>query len=297
MADPSALREKRLELQELEATKAYVDPALYEALHSGLVEDLAELEGTPAPPRATKAPLRATKAPLSATKPPIRLSSPRKPQPADAQEVAEPPQPEVLPALPVKKKHMGPTPLDPQAKLAKMLAGLLALRAAGKKTDSKRHEIRAHCKAHGLVVPDEAHRLPMGNPRWLKDKPQMLPHQVAVEPPEDSVPVPGFEDLDQEAVRACREEMDLPAETLMLASAPGLVHSDPKPAPMLRSKVDESRIGGPASSLRALRSQALDLLPAFEDLDQEAARACREEMDLLAETLVLGGHLINRRSA
>jgi hypothetical protein len=239
MSESQAVREKRLELQELEATKGLTDPSLYDALHQALVDDLAELG----------APVTVTQE--RPTPRPIRLSSPKKPQTARAREVPEPPAAEAIPAEPKKKiNHNGPKVLEPKARLAKMLTKLKDLEAAGKKTDCKRNEIRRHCTTHGLEIPGNCARKPMGNPKWLKPKPEVpTPHQVAAAPPEAAAP---------------------------------------------RAEVPTA---GPAASLRALRSQALDLLPTFEDLDQEAARACREEMDLLAETLVLGGHLISRRSA
>jgi hypothetical protein len=61
-------------------------------------------------------------------------------------------------------------------------------------------------------------------------------------------------------------------------------------SPMLRES------SSAAFRLRALRSQALDLLPCLEDLDFEASVRAADEMDLLAKTLVLGGELIRRSS-
>ena len=52
-----------------------------------------------------------------------------------------------------------------------------------------------------------------------------------------------------------------------------------------------------AQRLRGLRSQALDLLPNLEDLSLEAAREAHDELDVLAQTLVLAGKLIARRIA
>jgi hypothetical protein len=66
-----------------------------------------------------------------------------------------------------------------------------------------------------------------------------------------------------------------------------------KPAP--RAKAIPP--GAAAARLRALRSQAVDLLPLLEDLDPAEAKAARDEMDTLAKVLVLGGELIIRRTA
>ena len=41
--EPLEVREKRLELAELEAGKGHTDPALYEVLYRSLADDLAEL--------------------------------------------------------------------------------------------------------------------------------------------------------------------------------------------------------------------------------------------------------------
>ena len=66
-----------------------------------------------------------------------------------------------------------------------------------------------------------------------------------------------------------------------------------KPAP----KVKAVPTGAAAAGLRALRSQAVDLLPLLEDLDPAEAKAAQDEMDTLAKVLVLGGELIIRRIA
>lgn len=54
---------------------------------------------------------------------------------------------------------------------------------------------------------------------------------------------------------------------------------------------------GPIAQIRQLRSLALDMLPALQDLSPEAAAEAHDEMDLLAQTLVLGGKFIARRTA
>jgi|GEM_PF-5231391 len=262
MAESAAIREKRLELQELETGKVFWGDS-YPVMRQALLDDLAELGATVTP------------APERPTQPPIRLSSPKKPQLAQAQEVPEPAAAVAVQAEPKAKKiqHAGRKPMEPRAKLAKMLLDLAALTEPGNVQDNKRYEIRKHCKVHGLEVPESCAKKPMGNPIWRATKAQKgSPIDTAIRVIQ-SIAAPTEQANPEDLVRVSYDE-GKPTE--------------PSDAPIHHSA---------AASLRALRSQALDLLPRLEDLTTEGARACREEMDLLAETLVLGGHLINRRTA
>ena len=216
MTESSALREKRRELEELEQGRDYCDPALYSLLHKALLDDLAELGASPNSSN------------------PIRLSTPAKPTMAERVEAPTPT--EVLPAVPVEKT-MPKTFESAQAQLDHLLQRLAKTLARGQRPYALQHEIRSHCRQHGLEVPKGAQKKQ-----------------------------PAF-------------------------------HAQVKPAPALEVLAVGPSYASPAARIRALRSQALEILPQLEDLDAEGALAANEEMDLLAKTLVLGGHLIARRTA
>jgi len=242
----------RQELAELRDPGAHDGPGhdLYLALKKGLEEDLALLGAEPIP---------------TPHKPVIRLSSPIKPKPAVAVQVASPHPTEVLPALPVEKPM--PNPISPKEKLDQMLAALKELSDRGLKTSGKRFEIRSHCAKYQLEIPQVALKQEPIPPAVKKaGKGKGATHQVLV--PKSQAPA--------------AEDAGCASEDL----GPGWL------------KVDFSTAGaGPVAKIRALRSLALEILPELEDLDQEGARKVSDEIDLLAKVLVLGAELMGRRSA
>lgn len=260
MVESSAIREKRLELSELEAGKDFCDPALYNAMRQALQGDLDELLG--AEPAPVEPPAR-----------PIRLTTPIKPKPADAELVADPHPTEVLPAVPVEKRSMPKTPpttlTDPKQVLDHLLARLDKATKRGSKISSICHEIRTHCRLTGLQVPKEAQKKPMG--RHKAGQPQTEAYQPA-RPAAKTEPA---------HVEFGRKLVVQIADKLAI---------DP-------AWIDPTHSSTAAARIRALRSHALEVLPALEDLEPQAALDARVEMDLLAQTLVLGGHLIARRTA
>lgn len=239
MTESAALREKRLELAELEAGRDCCDPALYQVMHDSLLRDLEELGDAPGAPEAQRRPLT----------PPIRLSSPRKPVPAAAEPVVEPPHHEVIPAVPVEKKM--PMKLEPKEKLQRLLARLDEAKASGGNPHRIQFDIRALCEAQGWAVPLVAQRrLKPGDDQPAAARPAHLePSAIAA-----MLPTP--------------DAMAEPYERLLNSTS------------------------GVAAKIRSLRSQALELLPFLEDLTPVEIRSAEEQMDLLAQTLVLGGKLI-----
>jgi len=242
MSESSALREKRMELAELEQGAAYCDPALYRTMRQSLLDDLAELGALDMVPAAQARPN------LS----PIRLSSPRKPVVAAAQVVATPLNPEVLPALPVEKRM--PRPFEsPELKLDALMKRLAKAQEKGSRTCGISHAIREHCEAFGLPVPSAAQKVGQGRVKGGKAATESKPHRFSkaerraigkLLPSPDAMAAPYeallgaqgqpaaarirglrsqalellpiLEDLSQEQIHAAEEQLDLLAKVLVL---------------------------------------------------------------------------------
>jgi hypothetical protein len=164
-----------------------------------------------------------------------------------------------------------PKKYDPQQKCDALLGRLKAARKAGKPYHKLAHALRAHCAEQGLPLPDEA-RL-RNHPRTAAKAPATAPHASAS---------PAASAAHRAEAPRAQGAAQPPAQGAGEPQAPASIPLAHTPA---------------AARIRALRSQALDLLPDLEDLEQDAAKAAHEEMDLLAEALVLGGKLIARRTA
>ncbi|HCZ33442.1 MAG TPA: hypothetical protein DHV93_08295 [Holophagaceae bacterium] len=257
MSESTELREKRLELAELEQGKAYTDPALYEVLHQTLLDDIAVLEGQAVPERP-------------------RLTLPTPPRRPDP-----PPTPEPKPAAPAaQEKPMARPNSAPQARLATLMERLVTNLAEkkAKAASITRMNIRRHCEADGLPMPEEAAIQVDSCPKKFRTGGTV------------KIPAGGG------SLRS------MPARALLADEVAGPLERAEEPArvdlpPAIKAVYFYDERTPAAARIRALRSQALDLLPDLEDLEQDAAKAAHEEMDLLAEALVLGGKLIARRTA
>ncbi len=164
-----------------------------------------------------------------------------------------------------------PRPTPPPPERLEALQNRLATAATPKAASIVRMQIRRHCDAHGLPLPPEAALqadcCPKGYRRTTAPAPATAPHASAspVAPAEHGAEPPR-------------------AQGAAHRPAPGAGEPAPTHSPA-------------AARIRALRSQALEFLPELEDLTPEEATRAHEEMDLLAQTLVLGGKLIGRRTA
>lgn len=259
MSEPSRVTELREQLAELgDPEPGTFDVA--EATRASILAELADL-GAEVEPHAPARPLR----------PVIHLTTLRKPTPA--LRVAEPPQPEVLPAVPVEKPTM-PAKLNPHEKLRHLQDRLAQAGKAGKNPyrHKLQHQIRALCTVEGWPIPPEAEKTtPEGrsaigkaaHPKYRKAGATEVPAQPPFSIHPDAMKFPG--------------------------------------APFARRMMQQmGDLGAPPSTamrIRALRSQALDLLPELEDLSHDSASVVEVEMGLLAETLALGGKLLRARIA
>jgi len=256
MIDSATYREihrLRQELAELRDPGAHDGPghALYLALKNGLEEDLALLGAEPTP---------------TPHKPVIRLSTPIKPKPAVAVQVAEPHPTEVLPALPVEKSM--PKALPPQEKLDNLLAILADYSARGLNTSRHRFEIRTHCVRHQLPIPEVAFKKePVDLPGRKPAKAKALPQKVK----------------------------ESAAEPVAPPAAEGCISKDLEDDAIQAFVIQRGT--GPVSKIRALRSLALEILPELEDLDEKVSKEVCDEIYLLTKVLALGGDLMGRRSA
>lgn len=117
-----------------------------EATRASILAEMKDL-GAEVEPHAPARPLR----------PVIHLTTLRKPTPA--LRVAEPPQPEVLPAVPVEKPTM-PAKLNPHEKLQHLQERLAQAGKAGKNLyrHKLQHRIRALCTVEGWPIPPEAEK-------------------------------------------------------------------------------------------------------------------------------------------
>jgi hypothetical protein len=180
---------------------------------------------------------------------------------------------QTIPAAPAALEVPMPRKTAPAAERLEVLQKRLAATSTPRAAGIARMEIRKHCETHGLSVPPEAALVRDSCPKKFR---------------KTTAPAPG-------AQGTTHPEGD-PAQ---LAEARRLLM--PTPAGMAepyQRLVEHFSPEGPAPArIRALRSQALELLPLLEDMDPAQATAAHDEMDLLAQTLVLGGKLIARRTA
>lgn len=168
---------------------------------------------------------------------------------------------------------------DPQERLAQLLARLhhneeTKNAGAGYVT---RADIRKHCAAHGLEVPEEARKRSVPPPT-VAQRPK-LPKVKATEHPEGD---------------PAKLEMARSIAKPTPSFAAGMAEMARRGCLVAPFGVDPGAAPTPAARIRALRSQALDILPDLEDLTPDQARDVRRELGLLSETLVLGSHLSER---
>jgi hypothetical protein len=194
--------------------------------------------------------------------------------------MATPPEAEAIHPDPTKPGPRTPPPADRLADLVAHHAQLLAAdepSAAGQ----VRLRIRKLCATHGLAVPEVASKRPQSTP-YKERKPRKArgPRLSSASPAPATAPHASASPEVAAATGAAAPRAHGAAQLAVLgATAPTL----PTPAA--------------AGRLRALRSQALEILPLLEDLSPDEAAAAHTEMDLLAKVLVLGGEFLVRRSA
>lgn len=188
-------------------------------------------------------------------------------------------------SLPIKT-----IPTAPVAERLEVLQKRLAATSTPRAAGIARMEIRKHCEAHGLPVPPEAALVRDSCPKKFRKTAAKAP---ATAPHASASPV-------SKAAKGAGTP-GAPSAAHHPAQGAGEPHA---PAPHMafgrQLMWEMGDLGAPPAAalrLRALRSQALELLPELEDLSAEAAQLAHDEMDLLAQTLVVGGKLIARRSA
>ena len=170
---------------------------------------------------------------------------------------------------------------DPQERLTQLLARLHhneETKNAGAAYQT-RGDIRKHCAAHGLEVPEEARKRSV--------------------PPPTSAQRPNLpKKQESDATARLRTKQEVPKDPCPRCGEPWECHrADGEGAPVCQADLGTSTalsLSSPAARIRALRSQALDILPDLEDLTEDQARDVRRELGLLSETLVLGSHLSER---
>ena len=168
---------------------------------------------------------------------------------------------------------------DPQERLAQLLARLHhneETKNAGAAYVT-RADIWKHCAAHGLEVPEEARKRSIPPPTAAQ-RPK-LPKVRAAEHPEGD---------------PAKLEMARSIAKATPSFAAGMAEMARRGCLVAPFGGDLGAAPTPAARIRALRSQALDILPELEDLTPEQAREVRTELSLLSETLVLGSHLSER---
>ncbi len=226
-----------------------------------------------------------------AASPPFFITVP--PQPMEGLRV----QPELdFTAMTPTRRHVRPEPIpdsdevpmptknppraagDPQERLAQLMERL-ARNYAAKNAGAAyvtRADIRKHCGAHGLEVPEAARK-------------RSVPPPTAAQRPK----LPKVKEIDSTA--------PAPATATHGTATPVASAEQRATTPRARSVAHlvakgaaQSAVPTPSARIRALRSQALDILPELEDLTPEQAREVLTELSLLSETLVLGSHLSER---
>lgn len=157
-----------------------------------------------------------------------------------------------VPETPMPKK-------TPQACLATKLARLARLRAEGRQTEvtNLTSDIRIYCKVNDLPVPPEAEK-------------QRGAGKAPGQTPPSSQP------------KAASEPLRLALKDVGIH-----IPASPAEAEGMRAAITPTL----AARFRALRAQALDLLPECEGLTPEEAKAAEKEIDLLADVLALGVRL------
>ena len=148
---------------------------------------------------------------------------------------------------------------DPSARIEHLVKRIKDATKKGEKLYWAQQEVRDLCQAHGLEIPPEAQKK-----RGIKQ--------------------------------------DAPPQQLeSAASAGGPVQPDPKPSATepqalvqpLAPAAPEKLLPLPeaAARFRALRNQALELLPMCQGLSREEAAAVEHQIDLLADVLAVGVRL------
>lgn len=141
---------------------------------------------------------------------------------------------------------------NPQDRIEHLVERIQAATRKGEKLYWAQQEVRDLCQAHGLEVPPEAQKRERGTTK--QDAP---PHHL-----QDA--------LGQE----------------------GAMQPEPKPALPVQAAPERLQpLPEVAGRFRALRTQALELLPLCQGLSGEEAKAVERQIDLLADVLAVGVRL------
>lgn len=168
-----------------------------------------------------------------------------------------------VPEIPMPKK-------TPQACLATKMARLARLQTEGSQVEvtKLRSDIRIYCKVNQLPVPPEAEKRRSG----VKSPSQ------------------------KGGIERKHPQAEAPPEPLRLALKDAGIHvpGSSAEAESMRAALDRAypaMLPPVAARFRALRTQAVDLLPLCDGLEPEEAAAVRHQIDLLAEVLATGNRL------
>lgn len=222
----------------------------------------------PARPMAAPKPAEALKGPGFSPRRPTKaqLDHPE-PEPA-AEAASEPPMPQSAP------------PISPETRLGQLLTRLAENAKSGTQTAASltRGAIRRHCEEHGLAVPKEAQIRRDSAPKQYRKSAAKAP---ATAPKASASPrrkaaqravSPGAPRAAQTSAQGAEAPTHLPPALVVWEDGAALV-----------------------DQLRHLRGLVLSLLPDLEVLTPQEASQASDELDLLQQTLVLGGKLVLRR--
>ncbi len=282
MTTAARIREVRQELAELRDPGAHDGPGhdLFLILRKSYIEEL-ELLGAPLQPEEVRRPvprlvlrkaLPETKMPPSATKPPIPATKP----PVCATGPANPENPMT------KRGRTAPT-VSPEESLDTLLAKLSNATGDCATALDKRVFVKARAKVHQL-------RWEIG--KLVKDHDLESPMLPAIPP--NPWAKPQFRNK-----RAASKQSAPPQQLAASPEPEGAVQPDPVPlhvSPPARAFSPQEPLPEAAARFRALRVEALEILPLCEGLSREDGYAVRHQIDLLADVLAMGDRLAREAS-
>jgi hypothetical protein len=284
MSKEARIRELRHELAELRdpGPKDKEGHALFLTVRDSYISDLAELGATPEAPAAAPVTLRQIVSlkvhPPASSQRPLTQEVRHADSPGNAGAPGAPQEPET----PMPKPHPAVSTASPEELLDTLLAKLSnataeAFTALDKSAFIKargrvylhRNEIAKLVKAHGLEEP-QLPKVPT-NP-WAFAPGKVTERPTTQDAPPQQLEVPSAPDpaMPHEAAPI------RPIEPLHPASEQGLPEA--------------------AARIRALRAQALEVLPLCQGLTYEAGRVVHREVDLLADVLAMADRLAREAS-
>lgn len=259
MSRDARIRDLRAELAELRdpGPQDKEGHALFVTVKGSLIADLAELGAMPEP---SPVPQALTLRQIAAT----TMHRPTHPLKGTMTAHADP-------EIPMPKK-------TPQACLTTKLARLGRLQAEGRQIEVNKltSDIRTYCKVNQLPVPSEAEKRRSG-PKNPSQKGRLeRKHRQGLPVPDES-PHSGI--------------ATSPNPPRLVGPRAILAQREAMAALPKSGEHQLSLIPSVADRFRALRTQAVDLLPLCDGLEPEEAAAVRHQIDLLAEVLATGNRL------